>query len=717
MSNQQAKHLLKALRKQRDRINQWSHWDCDLPTLGKMNAELTQEMEKLAQQIGRAELEFEKQVNAGDPITLELVRQEITLLGRKWDTLYRRQQQIDLITQQKELDLRLGRLGKRVGLADLGAWLRRARVLALAISVIAVGLALLNPTNAGLVANMDTFGGWASLLLSAEFALRLLLVKGRWLYARRRAFDILLSLPLVQLFGGQPELANLARWFTLLRLGRLLRILLGERKDRVQGVQFLRSPQFVLLRRAIFIALGLVVIGAFIMRSTDPAQFANFDENLWWGLKIILTGNVDTNPATSVGRFISIGIIIIGVAITSVLIASVTAIFVGLAEESSNEASEQDEINEKLSLIQGQLNLLTDARQNAIRATSAINHALVNLAGESADKLDRIIAQLVTQFGCLTAALYQLDDNTRQAVRIYTHGLESLMPPPSVSYPERISGADRLLERTLYAARVTGEVRRPDLDSEPRPLADATALGLPLFVARHVGGQRQVFGIGALYIVIPMAWQADDLMKLLLCDVADALSLALYADSLRRDHDQLLGNIHDIQDIMGEITADVEYQKVLFAIAKGARRALDMDMSKVMLLDEPRRALRAAAWDGMSDEAGKRLYSQLGMGLSGLCAQTNRPVRSANLLTDGRVQAETSQALRDQMRAELCVPIRARGQVLGVLSVMSKQSHAFSPEEEAMLTVLAGQAGGAILNARSYQQLQQSTTGSNVDDH
>jgi plasmid maintenance system antidote protein VapI len=207
-ASQPAKHLLKArraLRQQRNHVNQWSHWDCNLPTLGKMNAELAQEMEKLAQQIGRAELEFEKQVNAGDPITLEMVRQEITLLGRKWDTLYRRQQQIDLITQQKELDLRLGRLGKRIGLADLGAWLRRARVVALAISVIAVGLALLNPTNAGLVANMDTFGGWASLLLSAEFALRLLLVKGRWLYARRRAFDILLSLPLVQLFGGQPE--------------------------------------------------------------------------------------------------------------------------------------------------------------------------------------------------------------------------------------------------------------------------------------------------------------------------------------------------------------------------------------------------------------------------------------------------------------------------------------------------------------------------------
>lgn len=57
------------------------------------------------------------------------------------------------------------------------------------------------------------------------------------------------------------------------------------------------------------------------------------------------------------------------------------------------------------------------------------------------------------------------------------------------------------------------------------------------------------------------------------------------------------------------------------------------------------------------------------------------------------------------MRAELCVPIRVRGRILGVLSVMTRQHKRFSQEEEVLLATLAGQAGAAIENARIYQQI------------
>lgn len=129
-----------------------------------------------------------------------------------------------------------------------------------------------------------------------------------------------------------------------------------------------------------------------------------------------------------------------------------------------------------------------------------------------------------------------------------------------------------------------------------------------------------------------------------------------------------------------------------------------------MLMQDNKTTLRGVAWHGMEDELGQALFSKVGEGLSGLCAKTGNPVKSSNLLTDQRVNEQNSQARRSGMRSELCVPIRVRGEVLGVLSVMSREHKRFTQEEEYLLSTLAGQAGAALENARIYSLMERQLT-------
>jgi signal transduction histidine kinase len=57
--------------------------------------------------------------------------------------------------------------------------------------------------------------------------------------------------------------------------------------------------------------------------------------------------------------------------------------------------------------------------------------------------------------------------------------------------------------------------------------------------------------------------------------------------------------------------------------------------------------------------------------------------------------------------SELCLPIKVKGQVVGVLDVQSEHLNAFDGTDLAVLQSLAHQTGTAIENARLYEQAQQ----------
>jgi len=60
-----------------------------------------------------------------------------------------------------------------------------------------------------------------------------------------------------------------------------------------------------------------------------------------------------------------------------------------------------------------------------------------------------------------------------------------------------------------------------------------------------------------------------------------------------------------------------------------------------------------------------------------------------------------------ETRSEVALPLRARGAIIGVLDVQSREEAAFSAEDVAVLQTLADQVAVAISNARLFQQAQE----------
>jgi PAS domain S-box-containing protein len=132
---------------------------------------------------------------------------------------------------------------------------------------------------------------------------------------------------------------------------------------------------------------------------------------------------------------------------------------------------------------------------------------------------------------------------------------------------------------------------------------------------------------------------------------------------------------------------------------------METDLGTIHLFDEMKDTLHLVASCGVPpDEAAQVVSVPAGNGLVGWVVEQGNPLVVSNIATSPRPLLAIPNG---DSRAYLGAPIRAKGQVLGVLSVVGAVGQQFNPEEVTLLDTIADQIGVAVENARLYQKAEQ----------
>jgi len=115
---------------------------------------------------------------------------------------------------------------------------------------------------------------------------------------------------------------------------------------------------------------------------------------------------------------------------------------------------------------------------------------------------------------------------------------------------------------------------------------------------------------------------------------------------------------------------------------------LGCDACSVMLLDGARKELLARAAFGLRTEKVHRLSFPVGQGVAGWVAQRGEAARIDDVAADARFVV-LDDAPRTPIVSMACVPMVARGQVVGVLTATSGQAAAFRQSDVELLSFLA----------------------------
>ncbi len=174
---------------------------------------------------------------------------------------------------------------------------------------------------------------------------------------------------------------------------------------------------------------------------------------------------------------------------------------------------------------------------------------------------------------------------------------------------------------------------------------------------------------------------------------------ALEQEHLRRENARLHALV-PLYELARSFMGATELSEVLNKVVTTVRQETRAEIASLMLLDEENEELTIAAAEGLSPAViDAQRHTELGKSISGMVAERGEPVLIADdAPLDNQVKASLD---RPELGSALSLPLKARGEVFGVLNLSRLRGIApFTRSDLELATVLVGQAAVAIDQAR-----------------
>jgi signal transduction histidine kinase len=189
--------------------------------------------------------------------------------------------------------------------------------------------------------------------------------------------------------------------------------------------------------------------------------------------------------------------------------------------------------------------------------------------------------------------------------------------------------------------------------------------------------------------------------------MADETKMSL--EELRRDYQlaqERIAALTVLQNVARNLTSELDLNKLLREIVRSAVRVLKASDGSLLLWDEATNELVFAVTEGGVGEAleGRRMPAD--KGIAGWVLTHRQPDIVHEVRSDERFYRAIDESLGYHTSSLAAVPMITKGQGIGVLEVLNKESgERFDENDRDILYALAGQAAIAIMNARLYQEI------------
>ena len=173
-------------------------------------------------------------------------------------------------------------------------------------------------------------------------------------------------------------------------------------------------------------------------------------------------------------------------------------------------------------------------------------------------------------------------------------------------------------------------------------------------------------------------------------------------------NERLAAHVREMElllDVSKALSGTLDLPEQLEQLGRLVCTALRVDEFCALLLDETTHQLVVEAVAGQGLAAARGMRFRLGEGVSGAAAAQGKTMYVPDVQRDRHYLHY--KGLRKSTGSFLCVPLRAKGRIVGVMNLNRPAVDGFSPQEIRLAEAISAQAGLAIANARLYQQTRE----------
>ena len=167
--------------------------------------------------------------------------------------------------------------------------------------------------------------------------------------------------------------------------------------------------------------------------------------------------------------------------------------------------------------------------------------------------------------------------------------------------------------------------------------------------------------------------------------------------------DELLRELGDLATSLGPAVRPAGTDELLRSLTETARRLFGAAACSLALLseDESELVYTVAAGEGADDVTGMRISSS--QGIAGWVVQSGQPIAVSDLASDPRFARDTAERTGYVPQAILAVPVETPQRMLGVISLLDRDSRRPRAEQDmALLSLFADQAALALASVEAF---------------
>ena len=179
--------------------------------------------------------------------------------------------------------------------------------------------------------------------------------------------------------------------------------------------------------------------------------------------------------------------------------------------------------------------------------------------------------------------------------------------------------------------------------------------------------------------------------------------------SLPQEQDRTKALLELLYNVSREVATALDLRTVLQRVLYEAMQNVGGERCSIVVLDDAGKAVDATIVyrKQVHEHTTQQMRDTMERGLAGWVIRNRKGVLILDTSKDDRWLMRPDDAMdQSGLKSVICVPLLAREQLVGVLTLVHPAPNAFSEEQFDLMQAIADQAGVAVLNARLYTESQ-----------
>jgi GAF domain-containing protein len=166
--------------------------------------------------------------------------------------------------------------------------------------------------------------------------------------------------------------------------------------------------------------------------------------------------------------------------------------------------------------------------------------------------------------------------------------------------------------------------------------------------------------------------------------------------------------LHFFENITGILTSSFNLNRILAEIMKKTKAMIGAEAWSILLFDDEKKELHFERTQGRHTKKVKDFRLKAGKGIAGWVADKGEPAVVSDASKDKRFFKKMDTLLNFKTRSLMCIPIKIKGEVIGVLEIINKvDGTPFTKEDLELPLKLVNHAAVAIDRASLYQKMEE----------